>query len=235
MLKFLGYLIRPKKLLEAIRAHKVHITGFLGLGFALILTFFASLPVLGIVMGKLIADDGVSTETIQRAFWIAGSLLIGVPLLKWWAYSLILHASIRSGEGESKPPTWATVLLARSLGLLPIVLLLPIKALFLPARHILAHLFFPPIAALGVTAANWVTPLPSMSFFLLSHPSPYVRPSFVFAAILWVLTFWLTLRKLRQLCDLSMGFLFRRTLFAALLWAVISLLLIFFVFHPKAL
>ncbi len=235
MWKLLGYLWRPKKLLEAIRAHKVHISGFLGLGFALILTFFASLPVLGIVMGRLIADDGFSMETITRSFWIAGVLLVGVPLLKWWGYSLLLHASIRSGEGDKSPPTWATVLLARSLGLVPIVLLLPIKAVLLPARHILSHLFFPPIASLGLTAAHAVVPLPQFSFFLLSHPSPYIRPSFVLAMLLWLLTFWLTWRKLRQLCDLSAGFLFRRTLFAALVWEGISLLLIFFFFHPKAL
>ncbi|MCK6511021.1 hypothetical protein L6R29_13750 [Myxococcota bacterium] len=235
MWKFFRYLWHPKQLIEAIKAHKVHITGFLGLGFALVLTFFASLPVLGIVMGRLIAEDGLSMATIQRSFWIASVLLVGVPLLKWWGYSLLLYASIRGGEGEKPAPTWATVLLARSLGLVPIVLLLPIKALLLPARHILAHLFFPPIAALGLTAAHTVVPLPQFSFFLLSSPSPYIRPSFVLAMLLWLLTFWLTWRKLRQLCDLSAGFLFRRTLFAALVWEAISLLLIFFFFHPSAL
>ena len=234
MWKAIRYLFQPKRLLEAIRTHQVKITGFLGLLFALVLTLMTALPVLGILLGKLIGEDGLSGQTLRRAFVLSGALLLAVPMLKWWGFGLFLRFSLGRGERDTPLPSFATLLLARSLGLLPILFLLPLKVILLPPKEILSHFFFPPIAAIFTTLAYSILPFQGASFLLLTTPSPYTRPSFAISLVFWLLTFWFTYRKLTQLTECSRAFLFKRALLATLLWEIFSFCLVLFVFHPRA-
>lgn len=225
--KLLSYLFSPKKLLNAIREHKVQITGFFVLLFAALLTFFTVMPIFGIVLVKILMTGKQFPWTaVWTAFKITALLLLFIPAIKWWGQSLMIRLCLRSEVHKEQLPSFSIVLLARSMGLLPMILLLPLKVLLLPPKDIIGHIFFPPISAMLVTGLDSIFAFSTgtfWDFFTLTKTTSYARPSFAISAFLLGLTFLLTVRKVRQLSGLPAGFVFSRVLFAVLLWDVFSL------------
>ncbi|MEM1009645.1 MAG: hypothetical protein AAGJ35_11640 [Myxococcota bacterium] len=237
MLQTLAYLFRPKRLLEQVRAHKLKMTGFLGFLFALLLTLLTALPVFGILLGKLMVEGGPPVENLSRAVWMSFVLLLGVPLLKWFGFGVLLRLSLGRGERETQPLSLSAVLLARSLGLVPMVLFLPLKVILMPPTEILSHIFFPPISALALSGLDVLLTFADgpLRFFSLFSPSPYTRPSFVLSLLFWGITLLMTWRKMTQLSDLSPGFLFWRTFMASLVWDALCCVCVLWAFHPSVL
>lgn len=226
-MSFLSTLFRPQKLIDAIKAKKVHIKGIFVLFLTLILTFLTMLPVFAILIAKIywVLDKPI-VLAIKKAFLLSAILLALVPFSKWWLQSLVIHACLRTKREELQKPTFSVVLLGRSFGLLPMILLIPLKVLLIAPMFLLHHIFFPPISALILTGLDawmqWPAGLP-WDVFILSRPTPGIRPSFWISVFFVLITYILTVRKIRSLSELPKKFLFARVLFAIILWDVVSM------------
>ncbi|HAA56303.1 MAG TPA: hypothetical protein DCE42_16180 [Myxococcales bacterium] len=223
--RLISYLFSPKKLLEAIREHKIQIKGFFVLSLASVLTLLTVLPIFGILLAKIIVSGVLPWSALWKAFKTTAVLMMGIPLIKWLGQSYVIRFHLRSKQYVEQTPTFSVILLARSFGLLPIILLLPLKVLLLPPQDIVWHLFFPPVTSILLTGIEQVATLPAWSmldFFVLTRAAPYVRPSFWISVVMFFLTFFLTFRKIRQLSELPSGFVFGRVLLAVISWDLCS-------------
>lgn len=226
----LSSLFRPKTLIDAVRARKVEIKGFFVLFMTAMLTFFTMLPVLAILIAKLafVLEHPIG-QAVKKAVLLSAVLLLLIPFTKWWMQSVLIHGFLRTKREELERPKFSIVLLGRSFGLIPMIMLIPLKVLLISPQYLIQHIFFPPISALCLTWMDGWMGLPKgmpWDLFVLSRPTPGIRPSFWISAGFVFLTYILTVRKIRSLSDLPKGFLYVRVLGAVLLWDVLSMVVL---------
>ncbi len=216
-----------KKIWEVLKGHRTEISGFIVLLLVGIISLFTVLPIFGLLWLKLLWGGTDFFPALWFAFKATVLLLLLLPLIKWWGQSFFIRWSLQWRQEERL--RFSLILLARSFGLLPMILLLPLKVLILPPKEIIWHLLYPPISSLIITFTSHFMALPARpfwQFFIISHTAPYSRPSFAISMLMLLLTFLLTSRKMAKISGLDKKFVFRRILLAVISWDLFSFLLL---------
>lgn len=219
------------------KATQTKISGSLFLILALLLSVVTGFFVLTVLLARTylpLASGGTEHLPLEwrnlsglalfaKPFWLTLFLIAAIPLGKWWGQTFVLSLCLRSPKAP--PPAFSLLLFARAFSLLPILLLLPLKALTLPLDSFLSNLFFPILSSLALSLLSWLQLLPSSSLFDLlvwSKLPSALYPNVGLSLLLFLLSFVLFARKIRPLCDLPLSFLLWRSFFAFLLWDLLS-------------
>ncbi|MHA1215594.1 MAG: hypothetical protein ACTSR2_09240 [Candidatus Hodarchaeales archaeon] len=216
-------LIFPNTLINSIKTHTIEIKGSLALSFALILEFFILAPLFSIVLFKSLLENNFSFITsFQSAVAITVLILVFVPLANLLFDGTILYFSLKLFRS---PIGYSRTILARTIGLIPLILLIPLKAILYSPSELVPNFFWPPWTGLIVTVTSgFIEYPPELARFILENSfTSQIKLIITFILVLW--TFTRTSKNLRKIGELDSNAAYLATAIQMLVWDFLALII----------
>ena len=216
-------LIYPSGLIQSIKEHKVEIKGALVLSLAIILELLIIIPLSVIVLGKTFLDNPIGfLSGIPDAIIIISLTLLFVPLAYLLFDGTILFFSLKLFKS---PINYSKTILARTIGLIPLIIFIPLKALFYNPSVLVANFFWPPWIGIIVTLTNGLITYPTeiQRFIIENSMLDLVKLLITFLLLIW--TFFRTSRYLEDLGEISKKYAYFATIIQMIIWDIAALLI----------
>lgn len=214
--------LKPNALIQRVKDNKVEIRGIINIWLAVVLDFFIALPLVVIVFGRrlFVEDHALSfAEVFTTTFVIVGLVLVVVPAIELLLNGTIIHLSLKLFHS---PIPYARTILARTNGLLPFILLLPLKAILTPTDLLVPNFFWPPWTGLVVTLTLDLVSWPSFIEVVALELTLLNMAKIVVTFVLLLWTVKRTVGSLADIGEISKTKAFLATILQLVLWDVVS-------------
>ncbi|MHA1974709.1 MAG: hypothetical protein ACTSW1_17060 [Candidatus Hodarchaeales archaeon] len=216
-------LIFPNSLINSIKTHTIEIKGSLALSFALVLEFLIIVPLFIIILIRSLFESNFAfASSFNTAVLITIIVLVFIPLANLLFDGTILYFSLKIFRS---PISFSKTILARSIGLIPLIILIPLKAVLYSPSDLVPSFFWPPWTGLIVTlTSNSIQYPPELARFILDNSfTSQIKLILTFVLILW--TFKRTAKSLKKIGELNSNAAYLATAIQMLVWDFLALII----------
>ena len=216
-------LLYPKSLIQNIIEHKVEIKGIFVLSLAIVLEFLILLPLMIIIIGKTFLENPTDfLNGIGSSFAIIFLTLLLVPFTYLIFDGTILFFSLKLFKS---PISYSKTVLARTFGLIPLIIFIPLKALLYHPSELVANFFWPPWTGILVTLTDGLIAFPAelQRFIIQDTTFNQVKLIVTFLLVFW--TFFRTSRYLKDIGEVSKKHAYLAVLIQMIIWDIVALLI----------
>ena len=217
------YLIYPKSLIQNIKERKVEIKGFFVLSFAIMLEVLILIPLSVIILGKTFyKNPTVFLAEIPQVLLIILLTLFFVPLLYLLFDGTILFSTLKLFKS---PITYSKTILARTIGLIPLILFIPLKALLYDPQDLVANFFWPPWIGILVTITSGLITYPTYLQRFIIEDTIINQAKLIVTFLLLMWTYFRTSRYLKDIGEINKTSAYLVTLIQMIIWDLVALFL----------
>lgn len=216
-------LLYPKNLIQNIIDHKVEIRGVFVLSLAIVLEFLIIIPLSIIIFGKtFLANPTDFINIITNSVTIIFLTLLFVPFAYLLFDGTILFFSLKLFKS---PITYSKTILARTFGLIPLIIFIPLKALLYNPSELIANFFWPPWTGILVTLTDGLItyPLELQRFIIQDTTFNQVKLLVTFLLLIWI--FFRTSRYLEDIGEIRKKCAYLAVLAQMIIWDIVALLI----------
>jgi len=219
----IGSLLYPTNLIQSIKDHKMEIKGIFVLSLAIVLEILIIIPLSMIVLGKTFLENPTDfLNGIQSAFTIICLTLLFVPLAYLLFDGTILFLTLKLFKS---PITYSKTILARTIGLIPLIIFIPLKALLYSPSTLVANFFWPPWIGILVTQTSELITYPAEIQRFIIQDTTLNQVKILITLLLLTWTFFRTSRYLKELGEISKKYAYLATIVQLIIWDITALLI----------
>jgi len=216
-------LIYPTSLIQSIKDRKVEIKGFFVLSLAIVLELLIIIPLSIIILGKTLLENPIGfLSEIPSAFTIIFLTLLFVPLAYLVFDGTILFLTLKLFKS---PITYSKTVLARTIGLIPLIIFIPLKALLYSPSSLVANFFWPPWIGIFVTLTSGLITYPADMQRFIVQDTMFNQVKVLITLLLLMWTFFRTSRYLKDLGEISKKKAYLATIVQMIIWDITALLI----------